>query len=314
MTEIGFASDFGGQGTRLCDVKTTLEKIAKAGFTHVHWCHEWDGDYYYSRAEMELIKSWFDEYALKAKSLHASKGSRIRTAIRKDTESRKDFTSANEYSRRAGVELIKNRLDLAQVLGATEIVLHMYVPYMTFQEEPESEEIFYRQAFQSLDELEPYARERRIRICLETMLEAPAELQYEEFDRLFERYDKDYLGICWDTGHTHIILNERQAEFGRRYQDRIFSVHLNDNLGGPRIDLRDHEDMAGSCDLHWIPGEGTVDWEETAEVLAASSYDLPIVMELNGYDNQDEFLRRSYEAGIRLTEMITEKRQQRRNK
>ena len=146
------------------------------------------------------------------------------------------------------------------------------------------------------------------------MLEAPAELQYEEFDRLFERYDKDYLGICWDTGHTHIILNERQAEFGRRYQDRIFSVHLNDNLGGPRIDLRDHEDMAGSCDLHWIPGEGTVDWEETAEVLAASSYDLPIVMELNGYDNQDEFLRRSYEAGIRLTEMITEKRQQRRNK
>ena len=74
MTEIGFASDFGGQGTRLCDVKTTLEKIAKAGFTHVHWCHEWDGDYYYSRAEMELIKSWFDEYALKAKSLHASKG------------------------------------------------------------------------------------------------------------------------------------------------------------------------------------------------------------------------------------------------
>lgn len=43
MTEIGFASDFGGQGTRLCDVKATLEKIAKAGFTHIHWCHEWDG-------------------------------------------------------------------------------------------------------------------------------------------------------------------------------------------------------------------------------------------------------------------------------
>lgn len=310
MTEIGIASDFGGQGTRLCDVKETLAKIAAAGFTHVHWCHEWDGDYEYAKPEMEQIKSWFEEFGLKAKSLHASKGSRIRSAVRKDAESRKDFTSANEYSRRAGVELIKNRIEFAYMLGATEIVLHMYVPYMTFQEEPGSEEIFYRQAFRSLDELEPYAREHGVRICLETMLEAKAEEQYKEFDRVFERYGRDYIGICWDTGHTHIILNEKQAEFGKRYQDRIFSVHLNDNLGGPRIDITDHEDMTGSCDLHWIPGEGTVNWDEAAGVLAASSYELPLVLELTCYDDQDDFLRRSYEAGVKLTEKINALRAQ----
>lgn len=309
MVELGFATDFIGQSTKTDEIRETLRQIKEAGFTHIHWCHEWDGEYMYSVYEMQQIKEWFVELGLKAKSLHASKGSRLKTAIRKEFNNRKDYTSFDEYNRLAGVELIQNRLDLAYLLGAKEIVLHMYVPYMTFREEPGTEERFYQQAFKSFDELKPYAQERGIRICLECMPEAPAAEQYKQFDRMFERYDRDYMGICLDTGHAHIILNEHTADFARRYQDRIFSVHINDNLGGPRVSIDGREEMTWCCDLHWIPGEGNIDWNEIADVLAASSYELPLVMELTGYDKDvREYLTRSHAAGVRLTEQVMAKR------
>ena len=45
------------------------------------------------------------------------------------THYRKDYTSDLEPNRIAGVELIKNRVELTHVLGGNEIVLHMYLPY-----------------------------------------------------------------------------------------------------------------------------------------------------------------------------------------
>ena len=307
--ELGFATDFGGQSIKLSEIRDTLRKISEAGFTHVHWCHEWDGDYLYARSEMLQIKEWFRSFGLKAKSLHASKGSRIATAMRKDMESRKDFASFHEYSRAAGVELIRNRMELAEILGAEEIVLHLYVPYLTFEEQHGSEEIFYQQVFQSFDELLPEAERKGIRICLETMLEIPAQEQYRMFDRIFARYPKEYLGICWDTGHTHVILNEQMTEFARRYLDRIFSVHINDNLERPRTSIYGREELTWCCDMHWIPWEGTVDWESVTDVLAKSPYELPLVLELNCYEkDQERFLKRSYEAGVNLTKKLEEKR------
>ena len=40
----------------------------------------------------------------------------------------KDYLSELEPNRIAGVELIKNRVELVHVLGGKEIVLHMYLP------------------------------------------------------------------------------------------------------------------------------------------------------------------------------------------
>lgn len=311
MIELAIATDFGGQNTKLSEIKEILQKISKAGFSHVHWCHEWDGEYLYSVYEMEQIKQWLDEFNLKAKSLHASKGSKIQTTLRKDHDSRKDFTSLNEFNRNAGVELIKNRIDLAYILNANEIVLHMYVPYMDFIEKPGSEELFYIQAYKSLDELVEYASKRNICICLETLLETPMQLQYELFDQIFKRYNNKQIGLCLDTGHVHVVANEKIIEFALRYQDRLVNVHINDNLGGPKIDIFNKEALTWCCDLHWIPGDGTIDFEKIAKVIAKSPYELPLVLELNCYEeNIDLFLERSYEAGIKLTKKILEKRKE----
>ena len=93
--EVAIATDFAGESGKLEDIEQMLKKVAEAGFTHIHWCHEWDGDYLYSQYEMKQIREWMDKYGLKAKSLHASKGSRRDTGVMKG-HYRKDYTSGWE--------------------------------------------------------------------------------------------------------------------------------------------------------------------------------------------------------------------------
>ena len=230
--ELGINTDYEAEYVKIEEIEESIRRIAGAGFSHMHWCYEWDGDYIYSRSEMEQIRGWMDKYGLKAKSLHSSKGSRGVGNGRMDVHYRKDYTSTIEYNRVAGVELIKNRVELAHILGTTEIVLHMYLPYLDFEEKPETKEIFYGQAYKSLDELQPFCLEKKVRICIENLYEAPGEMQLEQFDRLFARYPAEFLGLCLDTGHANLVWgNEFITKFADRFKDRLYSVHIHDNFG-----------------------------------------------------------------------------------
>ena len=228
--ELAVNTDFAGESTRLEQIRTTLERIAQAGFTHIHWCHEWDREYMYSPYEMQQIREWMDEYGLKSKALHSTKGSAKDVNVR-EAHYRKDYTSDWEYNRRAGVDLIKNRVDLAQALGATEIVLHLYVPYITIQKKPEVKEDFYACVFRSLDELMPYCMEKNVRICIENLFDMPGEYMLEAWDRLFDRYPEEFLGLCYDTGHANMVWREQAPEILGRYAHRLYAVHIHDNNG-----------------------------------------------------------------------------------
>ena len=96
-------TDYAGEGKTLSDLRETLKKIANAGFSHIHWCHEWDGDYTYSIYEMMQIRQWMDEEGLKAKAIHATKGTRKPCGDTYVGDFRRDYTSENEYNRLAGV-------------------------------------------------------------------------------------------------------------------------------------------------------------------------------------------------------------------
>ena len=65
--ELGINTDFANEPWELEEIKNKLREIAEAGFTHIHWCFDWDGDYLYARSEMEQIRSWMDELGLKEK-------------------------------------------------------------------------------------------------------------------------------------------------------------------------------------------------------------------------------------------------------
>ncbi len=287
--EIAVNTDLFGEGGSLEQTKALLGKIAEAGFTHIHWCHEWDGEYIYSRSEMEQLAGWLSEYGLKVKALHATKGSARDVNVR-GKHYRKDYTSDWEYNRIAGVELIQNRVDLAAAIGAEEIVLHLYVPYVSIQEKPEEKELFYSCVYRSLDELRPYCLERNVRICVENLFDFPGEYMLEAWDRLFSRYPEEFLGLCYDAGHANMIWGQQAPEILQRYKERIFAVHLHDN--------------DGKGDGHLIPGEGTINWQAVMEVVAQSAYQPPLVLELTCREKDaDTYLRKAYKAGCYLEEL-----------
>ena len=55
-------------------IEEQIRNIAKSGFSHVHWCHDWKEEYMYCDIEMIQIKDLLDNYGLKVKSIHASDG------------------------------------------------------------------------------------------------------------------------------------------------------------------------------------------------------------------------------------------------
>jgi sugar phosphate isomerase/epimerase len=294
---LAFATDFNGESRSTAKRKQTLEKIARAGFTHIHWCHEWSGDYLYSVYEMLQIKAWCKELGLKVKGVHASQGVE-REPFNPDnpvdvfTDDAKHYASLNEYNRLAGVELVKNRVDLAQCLDAGTIVLHFTQPFKVFEVNGEYRDHVYRQAMKSFDELEYYCKTRGIVLCLENPGATPQNHSIYQFDTLFKRYDKEFMGFCFDTGHGNMACKTNCLEYAERYNDRLFMIHIHDNHG--------------EKDEHILPFDGTFNWEGFAKVLARSPYEFPVLMEpsyKNEGDEQD-WLDKAFSAGCRFSEMV----------
>ena len=82
-----------------------------------------------------------------------------------------------------------------------------------------------------------------------------------EPDELCEIADGLGVGICWDTGHAHLMdlhHADKQSEALRYVGKRLKMLHINDNFG---------ED-----DIHLAPFMGKVDWADTMQGLAAIDY------------------------------------------
>jgi sugar phosphate isomerase/epimerase len=244
---------------------------------------------------MLQIREWCDEAGLKVKGVHATDGIKRKPfdpgnphdVFVQDT---KNYASLNEYNRLAGVDLIKNRIDLAHILDAGSIVLHFAQPHEVFEADKNYREQYYCQALKSFDELEYYCKTRRIRICIENT--GRQEYDRYMFDTLFKRYDGAYMGLCFDTGHGNFLCKNNCLEFAERYNDRLFMIHIHDNQGGK--------------DEHLIPFEGTFNWEGFAKVLAQSPYEFPLLIEsaINGEGGEKDWLDRAFKAGVRFHEMV----------
>lgn len=265
-----------------------LREIAEAGFTHIQWIHDWEGEYLYSPSEMYHVRDLLDELGLKAHTIHASEGG-VRSK-RLDgnlvfnnryryPEIRKDYTSTEEFSRLAGVELIKNRIDLCRAIGARVMVLHMQLPYKMFEESNEDKELYFRQVCKSFDEVQEYAKVAGVRIALENLICTPAKHQEEAFDRMFSRYDSDFLGFCFDSGHATLQCRDDYYYFLRKYNNRLFATHLQDN-DSITEDLVDNDAEVLLHDAHRVPFSGVNDWDVIAEYVAKAPIDLPADFEV----------------------------------
>ncbi len=282
------------------DIERQIRNLAECGFTHTQWMQNWQGEYLYSPSEFFQARDILRDYNIKAHSIHASEGG-VRTK-RVDgrlvyenryrfTDIRKDYTSTNEYARLAGVDLLKNRIDLCSHIGASVMVLHMQLPYMLFREQPQEKEIYYRQVMKSFDEVKDYAICAGVRIALENLICTPQKYQEEQFDRMFDRYPEEFLGFCWDSGHATLMCRENHYHFLEKYWPRMYATHLQDNesISDELLYAPDPLEADANVlrhDAHWIPnvtgkmGRGILDWDKVAYYVAKAPLDLPADFEI----------------------------------
>ena len=254
-----------------------LRRIADAGFSYLHWCHHWNTDFLYSTHEIDQIAAWLDELGLRVLDVHASHGRE------------KTWGSSREYERLAGIELVKNRIEMASQLGSDVIILHL--PSLSSPGDADNDAGLDR-VRRSLDTLAPYARARGVRIALENM----AVDNFDVIGQLFSEYSADFLGLCYDAGHGNI--SGRGLDRLEQFKDRLISVHLHDN------------DSTG--DQHNLLFSGTVDWDRLARIMAASSYKKCVSMELSigrsGIVDEALFLQRAFDTGAKFAAMIADRR------
>ena len=267
----------------------SLEKIAEAGFTHVHWGHHWNSDFIYTDSELLEISRVLSSLGLLLSDTHASKGLE------------KCWFSPLEYERIAGVELLKNRIYMTSLLGGDAVVLHPFVVY------DKNVLHFYReQGLKSLREIESFARNCGIKIALENLFKAD---EFDIFDRelenldtlnfFFREFSPDILGFCWDIGHC-LLLGEnafkRCSGFAR---ERLSVMHLSDNRG--------------DLDQHSAPFTWSDRWDWIAEIIAASPYpeEKPVLLEVDINRNPskiDDFLSNVYNAGVTFNSLLEKHR------
>jgi sugar phosphate isomerase/epimerase len=256
------------------DPEPYLRRIAEAGFTHIHWCHHWHTDFFYSVHEVAQIAHWMDELGLAVLNIHASRGQE------------KDWGALREYARLSGVELVQNRIQIAADLHSDVVILHVPPP-------PESDGSpdgkFAGQLYRSMDALTEFSRARGVGIALENM----AGDDYVLIDALLARYAPDVLGFCYDSGHANMGpdgLGELE-----RHKERLIAVHLHDN--------------DGVNDQHKIPFTGTIDWVRLMKIIATSPYqagiNLEVVLGETGITDEMEFLKKTLEAGKRLMRILS---------
>ena len=111
--------------------------------------------------------------------------------------------------------------------------------------------------FRFFDQMVDHAEEKCVAVAFEN-------LEGEEYlGALMSRYAQlPHIGYCWDSGHDHCYPHK--TDFLQAYGSRLIMTHLNDNLG-----LRDPSGIpSGLDDLHYLPGDGILDWTNALNRLS----------------------------------------------
>jgi len=220
-----------------------LDDFRAAGFRHIHWCERWAEDYLYSDDETARIGAALAERDMVFVDTHNAHCATAR------------IDDPDPAVRAGGMRLLRNRIAFTKTLGGDVVVVH---PPKGDEDPDERFPIYSR----SLREIEPACREAGIRLAVENMASLRGPHRYA-LDHLFEAFEPDFLGFCFDSGHANMAGN---LDLLDRHGERLIALHLHDNHG--------------EADEHALPGDGTVDWPYVVATLRRLAYAKPINLEV----------------------------------
>ena len=211
---------------------------------------------YTSREAVRELADWFRSNSLEPFSMHAP--------MFPDREmGRAGALSANlihpDKSRRIdAMDEIKRALETAEQIPIKHLTVHLG------EREDGWSQRTIDYALTALEHLGAFARALGVRVLVENLNSEPT--TPEHLLSILDLGHLDSIGICLDLGHAHMTIGIPEAI--TTLHQRIVTVHVHDNHGAK--------------DEHLWPGDGSIDWKDTAERLNALAKPPAAVLEI-GY-------------------------------
>lgn len=116
-----------------------------------------------------------------------------------------------------------------------------------------------------------YASKYDVKLAVENLADN------EVLKKILNYADNPFIGLCFDSGHNNIVAHNDFSLLSD-YRDKIYALHLHDN--------------DGQEDLHRLPFEGNLDWEQFISAIDDSEYAKSFMLESSNpfiYSTDDEF-------------------------
>jgi len=210
---------------------------------------------YTSREDVAELAEWFRSNALQPFSMHAP--------MYPDREMGRagapgvNVLHPDKTRRIDAMDEIKRALESAEHIPIRNMVVHLGERDDTWSQRT------IELALTALEHLGAFARPLGVRLLVENLLSEAT--TPEHLVLIIEMGHLDNVGVCLDLGHAHITVGTAAAI--ATLGERIASVHVHDNHG-----LKDE---------HLWPGDGTIDWTETAKALKALATPPATVLEIS---------------------------------
>ncbi len=127
-----------------------------------------------------------------------------------------------------------------------------------------------------------YAEKINTKISFENIFEKDTRV----LEKLLEIADSPLAGICLDVGHHNVFSEKPVEEYFKKFQSRIYEIHIHDNNG--------------DFDWHKAVGEGNIDFENVFKLVLKYCPDAIVTLE----PHDKETLFKSLENTRRILQCV----------
>ena len=215
---------------------------------------------YSDRQHVREIANWFRSTGVTLHSMHAP--------MHSDDEFGRsgapplNIAAVEKRDRIAAMDEIKRAIEVAEYTPFQFVVQHVGVSgESTSGQKMEA-------GMTSLEHLRAFAKPLGVQVVVENI---PNELSTPEgLVELLHAGRFTDIGVCFDVGHAHLAPGIPQAF--ETLKDLIRTTHVHDNHG--------------ERDGHLWPGDGTIEWKQTMELLRSAPNVPALVLEIEGVEGE----------------------------
>ncbi len=153
------------------------------------------------------------------------------------------------------MEKMKRSIRFTAFMGCKNWVIHPIMPFGTEDANTENASKTWDSNLSFMSELLQTAKEYDVTICLENMPFLNFSIsKTADTLRFVKTINDDHFKICLDSGHVSVFRDElTPGEEIRKLGNEIKALHIHDNKWG--------------FDLHQMPFNGIIDWQDVAQAL-----------------------------------------------